>query len=79
MDDVARFAGRIMVMSDGKLIADGTPAEVFADVAMIESAGLDLPQAAAFAERLKKRGAALSGGILTFEGLVQKVTEEAGL
>ncbi|MDR1271787.1 MAG: ATP-binding cassette domain-containing protein, partial [Clostridiales Family XIII bacterium] len=36
MDDVARFAGRIMVMSDGKLIADGTPAEVFADVAMIE-------------------------------------------
>ena len=29
MDDMARLAGRLIVMSDGKVVADGTPREIF--------------------------------------------------
>lgn len=39
----AEQADRIIVMKDGKLIADRTPAELFSDVEFVESAGLELP------------------------------------
>ncbi|MCL2286312.1 MAG: energy-coupling factor transporter ATPase [Firmicutes bacterium] len=44
MDDVARLADRIFVMNKGRLMCDGTPAQVFAQGDMLVSVGLDVPQ-----------------------------------
>lgn len=42
MSEAAR-ADRMIVMNKGHILADGTPQELFADTAMIEKAGLELP------------------------------------
>ena len=39
----AMQADRIIVMKDGKLFSDSTPAELFANAELIESAGLEMP------------------------------------
>lgn len=41
----AEQADRIIVLKDGKLVADRTPADLFSDVAFLESVGLELPPA----------------------------------
>jgi len=66
MDEAAR-AGRVLVMDEGKIILDGTPREVFAQKETLRRAGLDIPQAAAFADMLRADGIALPDGILTPE------------
>ena len=43
MDEAVK-ADRVMVINDGKLFADGTPKEVFRDVAALRRVGLDVPQ-----------------------------------
>lgn len=40
---VARIADRVLVLSEGRIVADGPPVEVFADTAMLGSARLGLP------------------------------------
>ncbi len=40
----AERADRVLVMNDGKFIADGTPKEIFKNVALLKSVGLDVPQ-----------------------------------
>jgi len=63
----AVLADRIIVMNDGTIVKDGTPAEVFSDVKTIKESGLELPIGANMAERLKKSGINLGKGILTAE------------
>ena len=65
--DEAVLADRIIVMNDGTIVKDGTPAEVFSDVKTIKESGLELPIGANMAERLKKSGINLGKGILTAE------------
>ena len=40
----AERADRVLVMNDGKFIADGTPKEIFKNVSLLKSVGLDVPQ-----------------------------------
>ncbi len=56
MDDMARLATRLIVMSDGKIAAEGTPREIFAQEAMMTSIGLDVPDAARLCARLRAKG-----------------------
>ena len=56
MDDMARLAGRLLVMSEGKVVADGTPREIFAQEDMMTSIGLDVPEAARLCARLRAKG-----------------------
>lgn len=43
MDDVAEQCSKAAVFSDGKVIASGTPREIFSSVSLIEQANLDVP------------------------------------
>lgn len=52
MADAAALADRVLVLSHGRLLADGKPEEIFADRALLNEAGLDLPPAAQFSQRL---------------------------
>ena len=64
-------AGRVVVMDAGRVILDGTPAEVFHDVEKIRGLGLDVPVSADVAAQLRRRGVNLPGGITTNEGLAK--------
>ncbi len=61
MDDVARLASRVAVLSHGKLSAIGTPGEIFTQPALMEEAGLRAPEAARLCALLREKGLALPG------------------
>ena len=42
--DEATHAGRVVAMNDGKIVADGTPAEVFSQVELLRNVGLSVPE-----------------------------------
>ena len=42
--DEATHAGRVVAMNGGKIVADGTPAEVFSQVELLRSVGLSVPE-----------------------------------
>ena len=56
MDDMARLATRLIVMSEGKIVAEGTPREIFARQEMMVSIGLDVPDAARLCALLRAKG-----------------------
>ena len=69
MDDVARLATRLVVMSKGELVATGTPREIFRQVDMMESIGLGVPEAARLCALLRQRGVNLPDDLYTPEEL----------
>jgi len=52
-------ADRLIVMSYGKIAADGTPGEVFSQVELMEQAGLDVPETTRICWDLNKAGFSL--------------------
>ena len=56
MNDVARLAGRLLVMNDATLAMDGTPAEVFARAQVLVDMGLDIPEVTKLFLRLQAMG-----------------------
>ena len=66
MDEAAR-ADRVIVLSDGKLILDGTPGEIFTHSDTLRKAGLDLPQCTAVSQYLMTQGIPVCGEINTPE------------
>jgi energy-coupling factor transporter ATPase len=63
MSEAALFE-RVIVLDAGRLVMDGTPAEVFRRVDELREVGLDVPLAASLAYRLRNRGVSLEGDIL---------------
>lgn len=68
MDDLARIADRIIVIKDGKKVADGAPKRVFSDETAL-AAGLDLPLAARLARKLRDSGLDIDGDIISMSEL----------
>ena len=62
-------ADRIIVMNDGQMAMDGTPAEIFSRIEELKA--LEVPQVTELAWKLKQKGAALPDGILHKEELVE--------
>ena len=56
MEDLAALSDRILVLSEGRVFALGTPAEVFADAASLKAVGLGAPAPQAFAGSLRDAG-----------------------
>jgi len=65
MDDIARLASRLVVFNDGKIVMDGTPAEVFDRAQELKDIGLAIPKATQIALELKARGIQISESIYT--------------
>lgn len=61
MEVVADFASRVVVMADGRVVADGAPSDVFADEAALKLASLEAPQVVQLARALAKE--AREGGL----------------
>jgi energy-coupling factor transport system ATP-binding protein len=60
---------RVVVMEAGRVILDGTPAEIFRDVEKLREVGLDVPLAASLAHRLRVRGIPVGEDILNTSDL----------
>ena len=69
----AALADRVIVITDGKICAEGTPAEVFDRVDEMQEMHLDVPPMTALSNELRKKGMPLSAGILTVEDMVMEV------
>ncbi len=67
-------ADRVIVLSRGKIVLDGTPDEVFSHTDEIRSLGLEEPFAGRLSQMLRDRGAAL-GWTCSEEELLQEVEE----
>ena len=65
------YADKVIVMDDGKIVMQGTPFEIFAQVDTLKKYRLDVPQVTMLAYELKKRGLELPDGILRTEELVE--------
>ena len=67
----AALADRALIMSAGRIVLGGAPAEVFRDEDAIHSVGLELPFTAKVANSLKRRGVLLpEEGIVDLKDLV---------
>ena len=73
MADIARLSDKIMVVDSGRLIAVGTPEEVFARREQLEQVGLALPPVTQFTEALRSRGLPLSETILSADQAVEEI------
>ena len=73
MDDMARLASRLIVMSGGKIVAEGTPREIFARESMMTSIGLDVPDAARLCALLRSKGYDLPADLYRPEELKEQL------
>lgn len=73
MGDVAELADRVLVMNRGKLVMNGTPAEVFSRGEPLWEMGLGLPPAAEFMERLKDRMPGIDTAQLSIEDAAKEI------
>lgn len=73
--DEAVDSDEIVVLHDGKISMRGAPEEIFAQKTALAEAGLEVPRAAAVAEKLRAIGVRLDGQILTKEKLAEKLCE----
>ena len=81
MDEAAQ-ADRLVVMSKGRIVADGTPKKVFADVEGLKAVGLTVPETVELCWELRQDGLDLPLDALTDEecaqALCRLLTEEGG-
>ncbi len=78
MDDVARFAERILVFNHGSIIMDGTPEQIFDKPEELIEIGLSVPHATELAMELRARGVDLPGAIYTHEQLKAAIIAAKG-
>lgn len=69
MDDCARLATRMIVMSKGELVLTDTPRNVFRQADLMRSIGLGVPEAAELCGRLRAAGLQLPDDLFTQEEL----------
>ena len=69
MDDCARLATRMIVMSKGELVLTDTPRNVFRQGDLMRSIGLGVPEAAELCGRLRAAGLQLPDDLFTQEEL----------
>ena len=69
----AADADRVIVMSDGQVLMDGAPREIFSRAEELEATGLSVPQPVAFLRMLQKAGVEIQSDALTPEECAQAV------
>lgn len=73
MDDIFLLADRVIVLSKGRLVLEGTPKEVFAKKEYLYSLGLGVPFTVEIVDLLEQNGFDLRNGPYYFEELADKI------
>ena len=69
----AENADRVIVMDEGNIILDGTPADVFSNVEEIKRVGLDVPQTTELLYNLKKCGCSVADGVVSINDCIREI------
>ncbi|HVB73631.1 MAG TPA: ATP-binding cassette domain-containing protein [Ktedonobacteraceae bacterium] len=69
----AALAQRIVVMEQGKIVMEGTPVQVFADLERLRALKLAIPEPIALAARLRNAGFRISEQALTVETIAREL------
>ena len=75
MEDVARFAQKILVMNKGEVFCYDTPPAVFARADEIAAIGLSVPQITKIFSMLRSRGIDIRGDVYTIEFAMKTINE----
>lgn len=75
MEDVARYAGRIIVMDAGKVAYDGKPEEVFRYYRELEKIGLSAPQITYVMNEIEALGISVNTDVSTVEEAKEEILE----
>ncbi|MEF9839999.1 MAG: energy-coupling factor transporter ATPase [Lachnospiraceae bacterium] len=65
----------VYVMDQGHIVMEGSPREIFGQVAELKKYRLDVPQVTMLAYRLQQKGLPLPNGILRIEELVEAICQ----
>lgn len=66
-------ADRVIVMDDGKIIADSTPKDIFSNIKLLKEVGLDVPQTTELLYRLKEGGMNITTDVISIEESAEKI------
>ena len=69
--DEATHASRVIAMNDGKIVADGAPADVFSQVELLKSVGLSVPETTELLYELRADGFDLPLSALSIDQCAQ--------
>lgn len=75
MEDMARFATRLVVLVQGKVALVGTPKEVFSQAGYLEKIGLGVPHMTRLLNELKLRGCNVSSDLYTIEDAESEIVK----
>ena len=75
MDDVGRCCDRLFVLNQGEIAYSGTPAEVFVHESRLHAIGLDVPECAKLARRLRDAGFDMPEGIYRTEDVCAAIVD----
>ena len=68
-------ADRLIIMSHSRIVRDGTPAEVFSDIALMDAEGLDVPETVRLTAELNEEGFDLPNGKLDADSFADSLAE----
>ena len=78
MEDVANLAEKVLVLTDGEILFEGTPRKLFTDIKILERAGLELPAATRLIHKFSRAGFKVNTEILTIEEAEQEILKAKG-
>lgn len=79
MDEAAKYADRLLVVNDSKILFDGEPEKIFSQHAQeLVASGMDVPQVFKLAELLRSKGLKLPENILDQRALVKAIGKAKG-
>ena len=78
MEDVAHYAGRVIVLNDGKVAMDGHPREIFMRYKELEKMGLSAPQMTYVMQDLIGRGLKVDSSAITVDEARDSILKALG-
>ena len=68
-------ADRVLILSQGRLTADGRPEDIFADKALLDREGLEEPETARILRELRAAGVKLEGEALNTDACAELIAQ----
>lgn len=79
MEEVVRFAKRILVMHEGSILLEGSPHQIFGqDMTLLEQAGICLPEITRLMRELAGKGKPVKTNVLTIKEAIAEIKPWAG-
>ena len=79
MEEAARYSNRLLVISGGRVILDGSPAEIYQNHKNeLLAVSMDVPQLFKLSDELRARGMEIQADTMTAEALEAQIKQQRG-